>query len=152
MNSQPEGGLYIDLMDSETRIGDYIRKQLAQRLPALPARVGNNIRGQNSAEILLESTGDRVFEGNRHWRCAEFSSGNSSEVWILRQGLIVILPGLDGCPWRSCYFGQSNRVIRRRRCWCVVLRESHCSAEKGTTKQEQLIPGSPSHVVCRVLS
>ena len=136
MNSQTEGGLYIDLMDSETRIGDYIGKQLAQRLPALSPCIGNDIRGQNSAEILLESASDGVFEGKRNQRCAEFSNGNSSEVRILRQGLIVILPGLDGGPWRSCYFGQSNRVIRRRRGWCVVLCEGHCSAEKGATKQE----------------
>jgi transposase len=105
MNGQTEGRLNIDLMNSETRIGDYIGKQLAQRLPTLPPRVGNDIRGQNSAEILLESTGDRVFEGKRHWRCAEASPRNSSEVRILRQGLIASLPGLDGCSRCSCYFG-----------------------------------------------
>ena len=136
MNGQAEGRLYIDLMNSETRIGDYIGKQPAQRLPTLSPRVRNNIGGQHSAEILLESTGDGVFQGERHWRCAESSRRNSSEVRILRQGLIVILPGLDGCPCRSCYFGQSNRVVRRRGGWWVVLREGRCSAEKGTTKQE----------------
>jgi len=123
------------LMNSETGIGDYIGKQLAQRLPTLSPRVGNGIRGQDSAEILLEPTGDSVFEGNRHWRCAESSRRNSSEVWILRQGLIVILSGLDGCPWRTGYFGQSNRVIRRRRGWRVVLCEGRCSAQNGATKQ-----------------
>jgi hypothetical protein len=61
MNSQTEGRLYIDLMNSKTRIGDHIGKQLAQRLPTLPPRVGNGIRGQNAAEILLESAGDGVF-------------------------------------------------------------------------------------------
>ena len=136
MNGQAKRRLYIDLMNSETSIGDYIGKQLTQRLPTLSPRVGNNIRGQYSAEILLESTSDGVFEGKRHWRCAESSRRNSSEVRILRQGLIVILPGLDGCPWRSCYFGQSNRVVRRRRGRWVVLCEGHCSAEKGATKQE----------------
>jgi hypothetical protein len=49
--------------------------------------------------------------------------------------LIVILPGLHGCPWRSCYFGQSNRVVRRRRGW-VVLCKGPYSAEKGRTEQE----------------
>ena len=136
MNGQTEGRLYIDLMNSETCIGDYIGKQLAQRLPALSPGVGNDIRGQNPAEILLESAGDGVFEGKRHWRCAESFRRNSSEVRILRQGLIVILPGLDGRSWRSCYFGQSNRVVRRRRGWRVVLCEGRCSAEKGGTKQE----------------
>ena len=39
MNGQTEVRLYIDLMNSETGIGDYVGKQLAQRLPALlPAR------------------------------------------------------------------------------------------------------------------
>ena len=98
MNGQAKSRLYIDLMNSETRIGDNIRKQLAQRLPALSPRVGNDIRGQNSAEILLESKRDGVFERKRHRRCAESSPRNSSEIRILRQGLIVILPGLDGCP------------------------------------------------------
>jgi hypothetical protein len=51
----------IDLMNSETRIGDHIGKQLAQRLPTLSPRVGNNVRGQSSAEILLEAQGDCVF-------------------------------------------------------------------------------------------
>src|SRR5271154_4213278 len=136
MNGQTEGRLYIHLMNSETRVGDNIGKQLAQRLPALSPRVGNNIRGQDSTEILLEPEGDGIFEGKRHWRRAESSRRNSSEVRILRQGLIVILPGLDGCPWRSCYFGQSNRVVRRRRGWWVVLCEGPWSAEKGATKQE----------------
>ena len=135
MNGQAKGRLYIDLMNSETGIGDYIGKQLTQRLPTLSTRVGKDIRGQYSAEILLESTSDGVFEGKRNQRCAEFSNGNSSEVRILRKGLIVILPGLHGRPWRSCYFGQSDRVIRRRRGWCVLC-EGHCSAEKGATKQE----------------
>jgi hypothetical protein len=35
-------------------------------------------------------------------RCAELASGDSPEVRALRQRLIVILPGLNGCPWRSC--------------------------------------------------
>ena len=136
MNGQTEGRLYIDLMDSEARIGDNVGKQLAQRLPALSPCVGNGIRGQNSAEILLKSTGDCVFEGKRHWRCAELSRRNSSEVRILRQGLIVTLPGLDGRPWRSCYFGQSDRVVRRRRGWRIVLCKGAYSAGKGQTKQE----------------
>jgi len=121
-------------------------KQLAQRLPALSPRVGNNIHGQDPAEILLESTGDGVFEGKRHWRCAESSRRNSSQVRILRQGLIVILPGLDGCPWRSCYFGQSNRVVRCWRGWRVVLCKGPYSAEKERTKQEQLISELAPHV------
>src|SRR5271156_4575384 len=91
--------------------------------------------------------GDGLFEGERHWRCAEFSRRNSSQVRILRQGLIVILPGLDGCPWRSCYFGQSNRVVRRRRGGRVVLCKGPYPAEKGATKREQRIPSSSSHVV-----
>src|SRR5271156_701149 len=90
--------------------------------------------------------GDGLFEGERHWRCAEFSRRNSSQVGVLRQGLIVVLPGLDGCPWRSCYFGQSNRIVRRRRGWRVVLSTGPHSAEKGATNQEQLIPSSSSHI------
>jgi hypothetical protein len=111
-------------------------------LPALSPRVGNDIRGQNPTEILLESKADRVFERKGHWRGAEFSPRNSSEVRILREGLIVTLPGLNGCPWRSCYFGHSNRVVRRRRGWRVVLCQSPYSAEKGRTQQEQLVPAS----------
>jgi len=81
-----------------------------------------DIRGQHSTEILLEPESDGVFEGKRYRRCAESSRRNSSQVWILRQGLIVILPGLDGCPWCSCYFGEGNRIVRRWRGWVVVLR------------------------------
>src|SRR5271156_564841 len=123
-------------MNSETRIGDNIGKELAQRLPVLSPRVGNDIRGQNSAEILLEPEGDGVVEGNRHRRCAEFSARNSAEVRILRQALIVTLPGLNRCPRCSCNFSHSNRVVWRRRRWRVVLCEGHYSAEKGMTKHE----------------
>ena len=120
MNGQTKGRLDIDLMNSETRIGDYIRKQVAERLPFFSSGIHNGIRGQNSTEILLEPEGDGVFEGKLHWRCAEFSRRNSSQVRILRQGLIVLLSGLNGCSRRSCYFGQSNRVVRRRRSGCAV--------------------------------
>src|ERR1700678_1654891 len=123
-------------MNSETRVGDYIGEQLAQRLPVLSPRVGNDIRGQDSAEILLEPEGDSVVEGNRHWRCAEFSVRNSSEVRILRQALKITLPGLNRCPRCSCDLSYSNRVVRRRRGWRVVLCEDHYSAEKGRTKRE----------------
>ena len=50
-------------MNAETCIGDNVRKQLAQRLPALSPCVGNSIRGQDSAEILLKPEGDSAFEG-----------------------------------------------------------------------------------------
>ena len=85
-------------MNAESGIGDYIGKQLAQRLPLLSPRVGNRIGGQDASEILLESKSDGVFQRKRHWRCAQFSRRNSSEVRTLRQVLIVILPGLNGCP------------------------------------------------------
>src|ERR1700733_6790212 len=117
-------------MNSKTCIGDYIGQQLAQCLPALSPGVGNDVSGQDSAEILLEPKSDGVVEGKCHWSCVQFSCRNPSEVWILRQGLIVTLPGLDGRPWRSCYLGQSNRVVRRRRGWCAVLCEGPGSAEK----------------------
>jgi hypothetical protein len=112
---------------------DRSNRSLAQRLPALSPRVGDGVRGQNSPKILLESKGDGVFEGKRYSRCAEFSPRNSSQVRILRQGFIVTLPGLNGRPCRSCYFGQSDRVVRRRRGWRVVLCKRPYSAQKGGT-------------------
>jgi hypothetical protein len=105
-------------------------------LPALSSRVGYGISRQDSAEVLLESTGDSVFEGKRDWRCAQCSRSHSSEVRILHQVSVAILPGLDGRPWRSRYFSETNRIVGRRCGWRVVLCISPYSAEKSTTKQD----------------
>ena len=53
MNRQTEGRLYIDLMNAETRIGDYIGKQLTERLPTLSPRVGNNIVANTPPRFCL---------------------------------------------------------------------------------------------------
>jgi hypothetical protein len=99
---------------------------------------------------LLESEGDGVIQRKRHRRCAEFSPRNSPEVRILREDLIVILSGLDSCARCSCYFGQSNRVVRRGRGWRAVLSQGPYSAEEGGAQQEELIPGSAPHFVSLV--
>ncbi len=62
-NGQPKGRLYIDLMNSKTRIGDHVGKQFAQCLPALSPRISDGIRGQHSSQILLKRKGDGVVEG-----------------------------------------------------------------------------------------
>src|SRR5580698_7807972 len=100
-------------MNTKTCFGDYRGEQLAQRLPVLPLRVGNSVRGQSSSQILLKSKGYGAIEGEIHWRRAEFSCWISSEVRALRQGAFVILSGLHSCSRRSCYIGQGNRVVRR---------------------------------------
>src|ERR1700722_4181275 len=133
-------------MNSEACIRNYIGKQLAQRLPALSLCVGDDIRGQHSAEILFESPSNGVFERKLDWRGAELSRWDPSEIRVLRQGLIVTLAGLDRSPRRSCYFGQGDRVVRCRRGWRVVLREGFHAANQDSTKQEQVIPEFAPHL------
>src|ERR1700691_3568130 len=133
-------------MNSETCVGDNIGKQLAQGLPFLSTGVDNGIRGQHSTEILLKPEGDSIFERKLHWRCAEFSGRNSSQVGVLGQGLIVLLSCLDGRSRCSRYIGQSNRVVRRRRSGRAVLRGCGESAKQRDTEQHRLSPASKQHL------
>ncbi len=78
-----KGRLHLDLMNSEARVGDDIWKELAKCLQTLSLRIGNNIRGKDSTQVLFESEGHGVFERKRYWRLAEFPSRNSSQVGVL---------------------------------------------------------------------
>src|SRR5580698_6553371 len=133
-------------MNSEARISDHVGQQAAERLPLLSPCINDRIRCQHSTEILLEPEGDSVFEGKLYRRCAEFFRRNSSQVRILRQGLIVVLSSLNGCSRCSRNFGQSNRVVRRWRSGRAVLCGCDESVTRRRAKQRRQSPGSKPHV------
>src|ERR1700678_4202403 len=112
-------------MRAKSGIGDYIRKQRAQGLPGLSARVGQRIRSQKTSEILAESTGDGILQRKRDLSCAQLPRRTAAEVGTLRQNYRIVLARSHRSLRRGGDFLHFNWIGQG-----IFLGECRCCAKK----------------------
>src|ERR1700678_1250422 len=127
-------------MRAKSGIGDYIRKQRAQGLPFLSARVGHRIRSQKTSEILPESTGDGILQRKRDRCCAQLPGRNAAEVGTLRQNYRIVLARSHRSLRRGGDFLHFNWIGQG-----IVLGEGRCCAKQRSAEQQRDKQGSETH-------